>query len=672
MSYRGNPALSPEVKQRILGTFGQTLDLAAAGSVHEATLGCDFILRMDPDFEPARTLVDRLEAAGGAVPVDDLRPATAGVGGAVEPSADELFDSLDDLDLHQPPSARMDRGALLAEIDQRFAARDFAGALELARGADSDPEVARRAAAARERQEAAPYVQRFLESARTAASTGDLAGARGHLDKAISLDPDHPGVRDFQRRLAAAGAVGAIAPPAAPGRTAPGPAAAGLAAARPAAAGPGDRIGQLLAEGQAAFDRGAYQDAIDSWSRIFLIDVDHAVASQRIEEARRLKAEQEREVEEVFHDALDRLEAGDRDGARRGLERVLEINPGHMAARERLDEIDRVPAAPAPAPRAAAAAGAAPARGRAFDADASGTGWDLRREILVPPEPGAARPAATSAAAPTVAAAAGRGRSRRLLLLAGGLVLVVAAAALAFLYLERDRFFPNAREPAPAAAASDPIARATDLHAEGKTQLAIGMLRRIPAGAPQYEEAQALITQWEASGGAEGEPVESEGPPVEDLALREQLLAEGRQAYADGEYLLAQERFDEAAEIAPLAEPETALRAETGELLKPVASQIALFRDGQYEYALPALWRLREESPGDPVIERLIVDSYYNLAVRDLQRGDTEQAAEKLREILKLRPDDPEATRHLRFAESYAQRDKDLLYRIYVKYLPTR
>ena len=110
----------------------------------------------------------------------------------------------------------------------------------------------------------------------------------------------------------------------------------------------------------------------------------------------------------------------------------------------------------------------------------------------------------------------------------------------------------------------------------------------------------------------------------------------------------------------------------TPEQTKPWSYRFREVRDGQYEYALPVLWRLREESPDDPVIERLIVDSYYNLAVRDLQRGDTEEAAEKLREILELRPDDPEATRHLRFAETYAQRDKDLLYRIYVKYLPTR
>jgi tetratricopeptide (TPR) repeat protein len=659
MSYRGNPDLAPDVQERIVSTFRQTLDLAAGGSVQEATLGCDFILRMDPDFEPARTLLGRLEQAGGPVGVDDLRGAADGTGGADEPSAEELFDELDDLDLGTSPPARAARPAdLTVQIDQRIAARDFAGALEAARGFEDDPEVARRVAAARERQEAAPYVQRFLDGARTAASAGDAAAARGHLDKAASLDPGHPGVVDLQRRLgpAAAAAPAGGEPPAAP---APPP---------PAAPVPGDRIGELLAEGQTAFERGAYQDAIDAWSRIFLIDVDHEEASRRIEEARQLKAEQERKVEEVFHEALTHLEAGEHESARRGFERVLEMHPGHMAARERLDELSAGTAGTAPAPAPAPASAAAPPPRRSGDT----TGWDLKEEILIPPEPGEARPAAADAGAPAVAGRTRAGRGRKFGLI-GAAVLVLAAAALAFLYLNRERLFPNAQEPAAVATAPDPIARAAALHEEGKTQLALDMLRRIPAGAPQYGEAQALISQWEASGEPAGEAeAEPEGPSAEDLALREELLAAGRQAYADREYLRAQELFDGAAEIAPLGEPEATLRADTEGLLAPLASQIAMFRDGQYEFALPALWRMREESPDDPVVRRLIVDSYYNLAVRDLQRGNVDEAADKLREVLTLTPDDRVAARHLRFAETYLQREKDLLYRIYVKYLPGR
>ncbi len=60
MPYAGNPSLSPEVQKRVLGTFEQTLGLAAEGNRQEALLGCDFVLRMDPQFEPARRLQERL------------------------------------------------------------------------------------------------------------------------------------------------------------------------------------------------------------------------------------------------------------------------------------------------------------------------------------------------------------------------------------------------------------------------------------------------------------------------------------------------------------------------------------------------------------------------------------------------------------------------------------
>ena len=73
MSYPGNATLTADTQQRLLRTFEQTLDLAARGSAQEALLGCDFILRMDPQFEPARTLLNRLNASIGAITVDDLR-----------------------------------------------------------------------------------------------------------------------------------------------------------------------------------------------------------------------------------------------------------------------------------------------------------------------------------------------------------------------------------------------------------------------------------------------------------------------------------------------------------------------------------------------------------------------------------------------------------------------
>lgn len=68
----------------------------------------------------------------------------------------------------------------------------------------------------------------------------------------------------------------------------------------------------------------------------------------------------------------------------------------------------------------------------------------------------------------------------------------------------------------------------------------------------------------------------------------------------------------------------------------------------------------------------MIVDSYYNLGLLDLQRGDPPAAADKFREALALDPADEAVRRHQQFAQVYSQRNEDLLFEIYVRNLPAR
>jgi tetratricopeptide (TPR) repeat protein len=108
----------------------------------------------------------------------------------------------------------------------------------------------------------------------------------------------------------------------------------------PPAPGEDERVQALLDEGQAAFDRGEIQSAIDAWSRIFLIDIDHAEANRRIEMARQVKAEADRRIEEMFHEGVTKFDAGDAAGARKLFEQLLQIQPGYLAAREYIAQID--------------------------------------------------------------------------------------------------------------------------------------------------------------------------------------------------------------------------------------------------------------------------------------------------------------------------------------------
>jgi len=58
--------------------------------------------------------------------------------------------------------------------------------------------------------------------------------------------------------------------------------------------------------------------------------------------------------------------------------------------------------------------------------------------------------------------------------------------------------------------------------------------------------------------------------------------------------------------------------------------------------------------------------------VLDLQRGDPGAARAKFEEALKLDANDAGLVRVQRFARVYETRGEDLLYRIFVKYLPAR
>ncbi|HEX9670893.1 MAG TPA: hypothetical protein VGC93_15585 [Thermoanaerobaculia bacterium] len=706
MAYRGNPALPADTQRRIQGTFEQTLDLAEDGSRQEALLGCDFILRMDPRFEPARRLQERLQEASGAVHVQDLRlgldtaapaPAAAAAG-----PAEDLWGGLDLAELPELPpldlapaglwatmplaSPAAGHSALRGELTALLERRAF-GDLLTAAGREreavaDDPELFALVETAQSRLEAEPYVAKFLAGARAAREEGNDPEAERLLAKARALDPTHPGLADLAARPAEAPPPAASVPsspplPPPPLRPQTVPFAAdSLFSAdtaefeRRAVAAAGEsesdrRIADLLAEGQAAYDRGDHQNAIDAWSRIFLIDIDHQEAASRIEQARKLKAEGERQVEEVFHDGLSHLDAGDTAAARRAFEKVLEMQPGHLTARELLQQIE---AGKVPAARPAASSSSAlesPLRDGTAGAAAAA---ELKEEILVPPEPGEAR-SGEHGTLPAAAAPARPARGLRTFALVGGAVALLVLAGAWFLFQNRDRFFPNSAAE-PAAAEADPIARATALHREGRAPFAIAQLRRLPPGDPRYREAQELIRRWEAETARAAAPAPILAPEL--AARREERLAAGRAALAGRDYLAAIAALEGAAALQPLAPPEAGLLRQARAGLEPLAPQLALFRQQDWQYVVPQLWRLREADPADPAVNRLLVDSYYNLGVQALQGLDVAKAEAHFKEALQIGPEDGEARRHLQLAQAYQERAPDLLYRIYVKHVPYR
>jgi hypothetical protein len=167
-TYLGNSSLSSAVKDRVLSTFQQAVTLYKQGRIDEVVQGCSLILRMDPMFDPAKKLMEKAKNPSSPIDVDALIPADAG-------------------------------SDALREARAALAARDFQQAsnltAELLRNDFTNEEAREINDAAREKLEAAPFVDQFIRKAEGFARQGNASAARSELEKARALDADHPDIR---------------------------------------------------------------------------------------------------------------------------------------------------------------------------------------------------------------------------------------------------------------------------------------------------------------------------------------------------------------------------------------------------------------------------------------------------------------------------------------------
>ncbi len=97
----------------------------------------------------------------------------------------------------------------------------------------------------------------------------------------------------------------------------------------PAEAG---KVSQYIKEGQAHFDAARYQDAIDAWTRVFIIDEENVEAQTLIDRAKEAMSGGQQEVEHQLTEAVAYFNAGDMDRSRQLLERILAVFPSHREA----------------------------------------------------------------------------------------------------------------------------------------------------------------------------------------------------------------------------------------------------------------------------------------------------------------------------------------------------
>jgi tetratricopeptide (TPR) repeat protein len=645
-SYAGSPALAPEAREKVLQTFRHTLVLAQEGKNEEALLGCDFLLKMDARFAPARSLLEVLRGVSPGTPVNLERFSDYL---AVESAGEALPESARDLPEAFPhgPASPVPRSAPPASGLDDLVFGDEAGA------APGSPP---------------PERPRQPTSAPSPPPAGDAFG--GLDDLRLSIPPGGPA------------AVGTIPPPASAPPLASPPTAPPLA--QPASAPPvprpvsgvqaDPRITQFLKQGDEALARGNAQEAIDLWSRVFLIDLSNEEASRRIDAARESQAEAARKIDVLLTEGVTQYESGDLAGARNKFLDVLAVSEHDATARGYLNQIEAALASSqAPAPVSASAGDSdfmkheieAPAP-PSFAED-SGIGRSLKGDA------GSRGLESEESSSPAVAPPGGKGRIDVRILLAAAVVLLVAVGGGTYWFLRKPAARPANTGGLPSKAGlpggragEDPFQKAQVLFDAGKIDEAIAVLAKLPDSDPRHNEALVRIEKMKSSAAP------TPGPAAPSAAQLDEMRVAGMAAMASSRYIDALKNLDPLVKARPQDAEAAAAAQRAHEQVEALRNASKSYNENDYESAIKLLWELRKNDAKNQDVEEYLVNAYYNSAVQSLQAGNMAKATIAVKEATDLRPGDAEAQRLLRFARKYPRGANDLLSRILIKHLTLR
>ena len=658
-SYAGSPALSPEAREKVLQTFRHTLSLAQSGKADEALLGCDFILKMDGRFAPARALLDALRTAAPGSPVDvDRFSEFLGFDNAVE----EISSAADVPAVQKPAAPKV---AAPPPLGDAFPA-------PAPPGASLEDLVFGDEAAAAAPQAPAPPTPIPSSAAPAHSVIAPVAGGDpfAGLDD-LSLSSGPPSMVGAPLEPPAGFRPGAPPPmPAsapAPAPEAPEVPAEPSAAPRASAAPQTDaRITQFLKQGDDAFARGSAQEAIDLWSRVFLIDLSNEEASRRIDSAREAQAEAGRKIDMLLSDGVQSFEAGDLPGARNKFLDVLALSENDATARGYLNQIDAALSTPG--------AGGAPASVPTPDSDF------MRNEIEAPHAPsftdefqledGAAGEGAAIPERATLPKPKSRVDLR--VLLAAGLILLAAVGGGTYWVLRGSRTAPapapgpSAKPGGPVRPADDPFQKAQALFDAGKIDDAIAVLLKLPDSDPRHNEALVRIEKMKSS--AAPTPV----PAAPSEAALDEMRIAGFAAVASSRYIDAVKNLDPVVKTRPQDTEAAAALRRALDQVTALSSAVKSYNEGDYESAIKLLWEARKQDARNQDVEEYLANAYVNSAIQALQAGNMPKAQSSLKEATELRPGDAEAQRLLRFARKYPRGATDLLSKIFIKHLTVR
>jgi len=209
---------------------------------------------------------------------------------------------------------------------------------------------------------------------------------------------------------------------------------------------------------------------------------------------------------------------------------------------------------------------------------------------------------------------------------------------------------------------------ANSLSQKGQFDAAIALLQDVKPNDPQHDKALSMIADLQMKKSQAAEVIS--GRPT-DAVYRESLTS-GKTAFDARDYDAAKKAFDTAARIKPLPSDIEPLYDTASQQVAKLEGAKALFNSQKYQDALTNLQSLAQQDPQNLSIRRMIADSHFNLGAIALQEDRLADAAREFDEALKKDPSDDLARRSKALAERYNGQPKDLLYKIYVKYLPMR
>lgn len=420
--------------------------------------------------------------------------------------------------------------------------------------------------------------------------------------------------------------------------------------------GDGDeRVAELLAKGQQAFDSDSFQEAIDVWSRIYLVDPSSEVAGERIDAARARLEELSRELELLLHRANEAADDGRVEEALGILDDVLERQPGHLEALDLKERLEREAGSAAPPAEEAPVEEGAPAIPE--EVGLSGLEDDLFNEILpaqVPtPESPFELPDISDIPEPPV-----RRRSSILLrpiLLAVAALLMVAVGAWV-----GSRLLAGHGDEAASAAVERTIHQAEDLYKQGRAEEAIHLLQEAPASPVDQARIARRIARYQ----------KALQPPTPTPVPKS--LEQAEAAARDGHWLQAYRTVVSGLALHPEDQGLLELKDQIAEQEPLVVSlELAIARRDRGT-ALSVARQLEERHPKDQQVKAEVNRWLFNAAIGELHTYNLTGAEVLLSELLERKPGDEEVMRILELIRTYKNRPVDMQLKIFISSISTR